>query len=93
MESTSSTSSAPKNRRVVRTGCRLSDDVFFRCRGRGTGRFHVEAKWQLRGKCGLGKVANIDWHEISAFEIKNTTIRPGSTNAKIACGKPFSFYF
>jgi hypothetical protein len=37
-----------------------------------------------RGKCGLGKVANIDWHEISAFEIKNTTIRPGSKNAKIA---------
>ena len=35
-------------------------------------------------KCGLGKVANIDWHEISAFEIKNTTIRPGSKNAKIA---------
>ena len=36
------------------------------------------------GKCGLGKVANIDWHEISAFEIKNATIRPGSKNAKIA---------
>jgi len=36
------------------------------------------------GKCGLGKVANIDWHEISVFEIKNTTIRPGSKNAKIA---------
>ena len=30
-----------------------------------------------RGKCGLGKVANIDWQEISAFEIKNATIRLG----------------
>jgi len=27
-----------------------------------------------RGKCGLGKVANIDWHEISAFEIKNQLV-------------------
>ena len=29
-----------------------------------------------RGKCGLGKVANKDWREISAFAITNTTIRP-----------------
>jgi hypothetical protein len=36
--------------------------------------------WKVRA----GKVANIDWQEISAFEIKNTTIRPGSKNAKIA---------
>ena len=34
------------------------------------------------GKCGLGKVANIEWHKISAFEIKNTTIRSGSKNEK-----------
>jgi hypothetical protein len=46
--------------------------------------FHVGAKWQAAcGKCGLGKVANIDWHEISAFEIKNTTIRPGSKNTRV----------
>jgi hypothetical protein len=37
-----------------------------------------------RGKCGLGMVANMDWHEISECEIKNATIRPGSKNSKIA---------
>ena len=38
----------------------------------------------IRGKCGLGKVANMDWHEISECAIKNATIRPGSQNSKIA---------
>jgi hypothetical protein len=28
-----------------------------------------------RGKCGLGKVANIDWQEISLCAIKNATIQ------------------
>ena len=41
MEWTSSTPPAPENRLVVRTGCRLSDDVIFRCRGHGTERFHA----------------------------------------------------
>ena len=36
-----------------------------------------------RGKRGLGKVANVDWHEISAYAIKNETIRSGSKNSKI----------
>jgi len=66
------TSSAPKTCRVVRTGCRLSDDVIFRCRGGRAipcwGKVSV-----ARGKCGLGKVANRDWHEISACAIKNET--------------------
>jgi hypothetical protein len=39
MESTSSTPPAPGNRRVVTTGCILSDDVIFRCRGHGTWRY------------------------------------------------------
>ena len=37
-----------------------------------------------RGKCGLGKVANIDWHEIPASVIKNATCRPESQISKIA---------
>ena len=37
-----------------------------------------------RGKCGLGKVANMDWHEISECAIKYATIRPGSQISKIA---------
>ena len=36
------------------------------------------------GKCGLGKVANVDWHEISASVIKNATCRPESQISKIA---------
>jgi len=48
MESPCPTCSAPKNRRVVRTGCKHSDDVIFRCRAHGAGRFHAVAKWQLR---------------------------------------------
>jgi len=36
----------PGNRMAVRTGCMLSDYVIFRRGGRGTGRFHVGAKWQ-----------------------------------------------
>ena len=38
----------------------------------------------IRGKCGLGKVANMDWHEISASVIKNATCRPESQISKIA---------
>ena len=38
----------------------------------------------VRGKCGLGKVANMDWHEISECAIKYATIRPGSQISKIA---------
>ena len=42
---------APGNRRVVRTGYMLADDVIFRCRGRGTGRFHAGAKAQEHAPC------------------------------------------
>jgi hypothetical protein len=48
MESPCPTPPAPGNRRVVRTGCMLADDVIFRCRGRGTGRFHAGVKRQQR---------------------------------------------
>ena len=34
-----------------------------------------------------GKVANIDWHEISACAIKTETIRPGSQISKISLSK------
>jgi len=37
-----------------------------------------------RGKRGLGKVANVDWHEISACAIKNSTFQLGSQISKIA---------
>ena len=43
MESPCTMPPAHENRRTVRTGCMLADYVFFRCRGRGTGRFHVGA--------------------------------------------------
>ena len=36
-----------------------------------------------RGKRGLGKVANVDWHEISACAIKNSTFQFGSQISKI----------
>ena len=48
MESPCHTPPAPGNRRVVRTGCMLADDVIFRCRGRVAGRFHAGAKRQQR---------------------------------------------
>ena len=63
MESPCPTCSAPKNRRVVRTGCKHSDDVIFRCRAHGSGRLHAVAKWQRsRGKCGLGKAPRSTVH-------------------------------
>ena len=37
-----------------------------------------------RGKRGLGKVAKVDWHEISACAIKNSTFQLGSQISKIA---------
>ena len=37
-----------------------------------------------RGKRGLGKVANVDWHEISAYAIKTETIRSDQKTRKFA---------
>jgi hypothetical protein len=54
---------APGNCRVVRTGCRLSNDAIFRFRRRGAGRFRAGGKVAVArgkcsgkgGKCGLGR--------------------------------------
>ena len=83
MQSPCPTPPAPGNRRVVRTGCRLSDDVKFRCRGRGTWRFHAGAKRQWRGKCGLGKV----WQNFGR-ESKNATIRFSGRNSTRSTFEP-----
>ena len=43
-----------------------------------------------RGKRGLGKVANVDWHEISACAIKNSTFQLGSQISKIELSSCYS---
>ena len=57
MESPCPTLPPPGNRMAVRTGCMLSDYVIFRRGERGRSNAAV-----ARGKRGLGKVANVDWH-------------------------------
>ena len=61
METPCPTPPAPGNRRVVRTGCMLADDVIFRCRGRGAGRFHAGVKRQQR-------VESEGWERWQIFE-------------------------
>ena len=39
----------------------------------------------VRGKSGLGKVANVDWDEISVSESKNETIRLSGRNFTRDC--------